>query len=467
MSDRIYLCRTNAITNTQMQRYDPMNVSEASPVSEQPVAVEQPATEDVTAPVTETEAAAPKAKPAPRKPKAPATEAKAGPEVLLLECKKVAAPKVDKGLRTFNKEFAENLAGSIRVEGMYNPVIVRPDPEKDGHYIVVQGKHRLYATKIVLKEQFIAAQVVEGMDEAEAEFAMITENLWQNPLTKGQQTLSVKKWFEYYQTKFVASAAVTSNFDIAVGENSTDIMSVKVDATADPIETGDFDVRKRITGFTVKLAASMGVTKRQAERELRIAKAFTEDQLQVLEQEKVTKESREHIAKVKDEVNRAAIVDLIAIGMVADDAIKQVMKDNAPAPVNKKAKEAAAAKKAARSEVAKELSDDEWYATYCCEKAKLLADPTKYKVDAIYYRKVLNARAAFRTEVKAKVKAVKEGKILGPFYYAVNRLISISHPKDWALCGTCGGKGVHPTDETKKCPKCHGCCYELRTEPLS
>jgi hypothetical protein len=343
---------------------------------------------------------------------------------------------------------------------MYNAIVVRNDPAKEGHYVVVQGKHRLYATKVVLKEQFIAAQIVEGMDDKEAEFAMITENLWRHPLTKGQTTASVKKWLEYYQAKFGESTPAVETET----QSGTDTVSVGAITPTVAAEEIEFDPTKRVNGFTSQLSAAIGVTKRQAERELRIAKAFDEDQLQVLDQEEISKESREHISKVKDDGDRSAIVNLIASGMDADKAIKAVMKDAAPAPVNKKAKEAAAAKKAARAEAAKELSDDEWYETYCSAKGKLLADATKYKSDALLYRKVVDKRAAHRSEVKAFVKATKEAKILGPFYSTLNRYISFTHPKDWALCGTCGGTGVNPNDETRRCPKCGGACYELAIE---
>jgi hypothetical protein len=424
-----------------------------------PVTTTVPEADPVAEPVAELTPAAPKQKRT-RNPKvAVMTEAKAGPVVLLLECRKIGAPKADKGIRSFNKEFAGNLAASIKVEGMYNPIVVRPDPEREGYYIIVQGKHRLYAVKIVLKEQFIAATVIPDMDEKDAKFAAITENLWQNPLTRGQQTLSVKKWFEHYQSKYAPPVVQAAD-----GEATADNLSAVGEAAAGPIDSGDVDVRKKITGFTVKLAASTGVSKRQAERALRLAKAFDEEQLQVLDQEKVTNEARTQIAKVKNEADRGAIVNLVASGMIADEAITQVMKDNIPAPVNAKAKEAAAAKKAAVAEKATELSDDDWFTTYCGAKAAMFADQTKYKADAVYYRKIVDERAAYRAKIKKVTKDARAAKVLGPFLNSTNRHLSVAHPKDWAICGACGGKGFHSADATKVCPKCYGACYELKTE---
>ena len=316
----------------------------------------------------------------------------------------------------------------------------------------------------MLKEQFIAATVIEDMDETEAAFAAITENIWRSPLTRGQQTLSVKKWFEYYQAKYAPPVETTTTTEVEATDNLAVEGATETTATVDPTETADLDVTKKIEGFTGMLAATTGVTKRQAERELRLAKAFDEEQLQVLDQEKVTNEAREQIAKVKDEADRGAVVNLIASGMDPIEAITQVMKDKTPAPVNQKAKEAAAARKAAVVEKAKDLTDDEWFTTYCGEKAAMFADQTKYKADAILYRRLVDERAAHRAKVKGYLKATREGKVMGMLYLTANRYLSITHPKDWALCGTCGGKAVNPANATQKCSKCYGGGYELKTE---
>lgn len=402
-------------------------------------------------------------------------------DIKLIECKVIEFPKMTeatKGLRAFSKEFAEKLSVTIKKEGMHHAILIRPNPEKEGHYIGVQGRHRHYAKHKVLKEQFIECRIAEDMDDAEAEMAMITENLWRNPLTKGQQTLSIKRWFEHFQKlhpvetgsqtgaaqKALADKRAAKKADSAGNQEAqADEGGEAAQSQSAIVADNNDDASEGNTnegGFTDRVAAATGKSKRTAERELRIAKAFTEEQLEVFMQMGVAATDQERIAKIKDEADRGAIVNLIASGMDAEEAINQAMGEKAPTPVNM-GKEAAEAKGAAKQEKAPEMDDEQWFETYCGEKAKLLADPAKYKADALLYRKVVDARHAFRAKVKGAVKATKAGKIVGPFFHNLNRLISISHPKDWPLCGTCGGKGVK---DDKKCPRCYGCCYEVKTE---
>lgn len=405
----------------------------------------------------------------------------AGGETKFIDCKKIEFPKVDPALRKFSKEFATNLATTIAAEGMYNAIVVRPNPEREGYYIGVQGKHRHFAVHKVLKQPQIECKIIADMDAEEHEMAVIAENLWRNPLTKGQQTLSVKKWYEHYQkmnpdltaSRGAAGGAATkakieaerakaeSGEGIGEAADSADEATAKTADATEPSPEASAEPKGDV-GFTKRVAAATGVAPRTAERELRIAKAFTEEQLEALNQMSITQEHREQIARVKDEADRGAIVNLIASGMEAEESIRQVMKDAAPAKPGK-GKEAAKAEAQAKAEKgAADMDDDTWFNTYCGEKAAMLADPAKYKADAILYRKVVEPRMTFRAKVKGFVKATKDSKILGPFFNNLHRLIGISHPKDWPLCGVCGGKGMD--DKSLKCKKCYGCCYELKTE---
>ena len=65
-------------------------------------------------------------------------------------------------------------------------------------------------------------------------------------------------------------------------------------------------------------------------RDAKIAKTFDEDQLETFAQTATSKGDMLTIARVKDPQQRAEIISLIASGMDADEAIKEVMKDKAP-----------------------------------------------------------------------------------------------------------------------------------------
>ena len=224
----------------------------------------------------------------------------------LIECEKVAVPQARRILRTIDKEFAANLARSIALEGMYQPIVVRQDPKRSGRFLVVQGLHRLYAKKNVLKKKFIECIVLPEMDDANYESAMISGNLWRLPLTNAQQTLAVKRWYEFYPSEEGNRPGLSA--------------STKDEAKGDPPSS------RRIPGLADKLAVASGISKRQAERYIRIAKVFDVEQLKVLEQNEVTSEMCTEVAKIENRALRDTAVDLIAHGTSPKDAIRQVMK---------------------------------------------------------------------------------------------------------------------------------------------
>ena len=51
-------------------------------------------------------------------------------------------PNPDQPRRRFNDEKLKELSASIREKGIIQPLIVRPDPKKDGHYQSRDGKSR-------------------------------------------------------------------------------------------------------------------------------------------------------------------------------------------------------------------------------------------------------------------------------------------------------------------------------------
>jgi len=237
-------------------------------------------------------------------------------KIELIECEMISVPQARRIMRTIDTEFATNLARSIALEGMFQPIVVRRDPKRPGRFLVVQGLHRLYAKKDLLKEKFIECIVLPEMDDAKYESAMISGNLWRLPLTNSQQTLAVKRWYEFYPAGQVNRPGW--------GGSTTDHAR------------GDRPSSRRVPKLADKLAVASGITKRQAERYIRITKAFDVEQLKVLERNEVTSEMCTEIARIKDRALRGEAVDLIAQGMSAKDAIRQVMKRKVPSRGRKK-----------------------------------------------------------------------------------------------------------------------------------
>lgn len=398
-------------------------------------------------------------------------------ETRLIECKSVDVPKVDGSVRTFSKEFAVKMADSLRIDGQLSPIVVRPNPLDAARVILIAGKHRLYGMKNVLKEQFIMATIIDDMDEEEAKIASDVENLWRNPLNKAQHAAAVKRWHAHWLAKLpVIEPKPVKAAKVAATEDQTDQKAIEgdvaVEPTADEIAAvaDDSGTEKK---FNETVAAVTGQSVASVRRSKIIANAFTAEQLEVFVQMEINQTDMITIAKIKDEGKRAEVVALIASGMVPEDAIKEVMKDEAPEKYNSKTAGAAAAesKKATKEERAPELTDDEWFTVNCGEKAAMLGDPARFKSDALLFRSVSELRHAFRTKGKKFLAATKTAGNYGALWNLINRFVSISHPKDWLICPTCIGKGTVggevdaaiPTT-VQKCPKCFGGGYLLKTE---
>jgi ParB/RepB/Spo0J family partition protein len=379
-------------------------------------------------------------------------------------CKLIDVPTVDKKERTFSKEIAAQLAESIRVEGMLNPITVRPNPEMPGRYIIVAGRHRFHAVRKILKQESIRCTVFGEMDNDDAEMARITENLWRSELRKDQRMLAIQRWHEYFTKKYATRAADASE-PAAESEPSpidgatAEVANLAEDA-ADPKQMTAAE-KKVESDFVKQLANATGQSERSARRKTRIAKIFTADDLDGFYHCGVTEQQMEAIASVKDDEKRKGVTALAVSGMEFQEAWKSTFGEEIDLSAAPKAEKAEQAK--AKAEKAPALSDDEWFERECGEKAKLLADPTKFKHAALLYRRTAEARAKFRSSIKQVLADAKAaGESVNPLYAALNRVISMSHPKDVFLCESCIGKGK--TQDGQFCKPCIGGGFKVRTE---
>lgn len=411
----------------------------------------------------------------------------------LIECKLIDVPKAAPEQTPFSKKFAIQLAGSIKLDGQLNPVGLVPNPEQPGRYILFMGRHRFYAIKNVLREQFIQARIFEDMTPEEMGIARIAENIFRNPLAKAQTALAIKKWYQHYLNQRLAddpkpvAAQATPAPQPAEQQLSCQSGKAPEPAPTEPAAlttegnsapekaTGPF--KKPETEFDQRVAETIGQSVGSVRRVKRISNTFTEDQIKVFIQMGTSQVDMSTIARIKDKSKRDQIVKLIACGAAPPDAIKQVMGDQAPDRDDGKPKAEREAKMAAAAEEEPEVSDDEWFDRQCGETAALLGDPSRYKEGALLFRKLANQRHSFRVAVKKDVLESKQRGKPNGFTNLVLRLISISHPKDWLVCGECKGEGTVANDAApkepanfgtgyakKNCPKCYGSGFVLSTE---
>jgi ParB-like chromosome segregation protein Spo0J len=380
-------------------------------------------------------------------------------------CELIDVPAVDKKERTFSKEFAGQLAESIRVEGLLNPITVRPNPDKPGSYLIVAGEHRFYAVKKVLKRETIRCTVFVEMDADDAEMARTTENLWRSELKKEQRMLAIQKWHEFHMKKYAPkpSAADTSESaaesDPKPIDGATDEVANLAEDAADPKQITAAE-KKAEGEFVKQLANATGQSERSARRKTRIARVFTPDELLGFLHVGVTEQQMEAIAGVKDDEKRHAVTALVLSGLDFQEAWKATFGVEVDFSASSKAEKQEKAE--ARAEKVPELTDAEWFERECGEKAKLLGDPTLYKQSALLYRHTAEPRAKFRSAIKKEIAAMKAaGQTKTPLYGLLNRVISMSHPKDWFFCDDCQGKGHK---DGQPCSKCRTGCVALRTE---
>ena len=389
--------------------------------------------------------------------------------VTLIDCALIDVPMIPEDVRTFDKAFATQLAESIRVNRALVPIMVRPNPANQERFILVAGKHRLYATKKVLKEPQIAAHVFEDMDDHEAEIARDIENLWRNPLNPAQQAAALKRWYDDWQRKCAAAAWTAGESGTAAIANS---------AQPEPANTIEPGSRKpeahKQAAFDQRVGDAMGKSVGAVTRLKRIAKAFAPEQLRVFADRETTQADMFWVAKIKDKAKRGAVVDLVADGRSVADAIAEIMGDAAPPRLN------APSNRKMRSEPDptprpddSNLTDDQWFARHCGTKAAMLADPSNFKSDALLFRAVNEARLAFRSAVAGALATTEASGGRSAFLALVSRLASVSHPGDWPVCGVCQGTGTAPNESGAEgskqavaktggqCPECGGGGYRV------
>ncbi|MEZ5714535.1 MAG: ParB/RepB/Spo0J family partition protein [Paracoccaceae bacterium] len=85
------------------------------------------------------------------------------------------SPNPDQPRRSFDMEKLADLANSIREKGIIQPLIVRPDPARDGAYQIVAGERRWRAAQMAQLHQ--VPVLVRNFDDTEVLEVAIIENI--------------------------------------------------------------------------------------------------------------------------------------------------------------------------------------------------------------------------------------------------------------------------------------------------
>lgn len=355
-------------------------------------------------------------------------------EVKAIPCKSIDNPKISAEVRSFNKEFAVQLADSIKIDGLLIPIAVRPNPDAPGRYILVNGRHKLYAVKQVLKQDLIEARIFADMGDAEAALVRDAEQLWHNPLNAAQHAAALKRWHEHWQNSLPPIDGLTEaaglndemlcHNDKASSRATSYPGAVRRDGRTKP------DSHKEST-FDERVAGATGQSPDSVRRAKTLANAFTEEQLEVFTQCGTNQTDMLWIARVKPDAARTKAINLIASGLPVEEAMKDVLGDDLPPRNNAnpgaKLKTGTESKRKPATEP--ELSDAEWIERHCGDLIQQGADADRLKADALLLRTF--SRPDFSSAINERLAAFVAIGGDTPLATLVRRLTNVSYLKEW------------------------------------
>jgi hypothetical protein len=288
---------------------------------------------------------------------------------------------------------------------------------------------------------------------------------------KAQKIKALKIWHDYYAAKHSRAAEAKSIYETVAAEQAGEAVDTAPEAASVPTPAAEKPSKKsnKNTGehvFVDQVAKATGLGQRAAQYEVRLAKMFSNEELDIFVQRGLTKQQIETLSHIPEREKQQEVITLIASGMELSDAWMQTFSTPMVLVGGCGSKGEKTARAEAKIESDSELTDEEWVNTYCSENLAVLGHPEKFKADAILYRRTAEVRAKFRSRVKSHIAKAREAGITGPLCGSMSRLISISHPKDWFFCPECGGAGerANVNEPEVSCFKCNRAGYILRSE---
>jgi ParB/RepB/Spo0J family partition protein len=379
----------------------------------------------------------------------------------------------------WNREEHARFLNSIRRDGLQQPILLQPPKEDgDGKHRLVFGVERFKAGKH-LGWKTIRAEIDEGMTDEEAERAMLAENLFRTGQKEDMAyRKALRRWFESHEARqdgkndkalvaaekprrggqFVAKSEPTQTAQISpttsaivalVVSDDEEDMESEPEASDTASHPAQFAKEKP---FAKQIQEVTGCSRRESFRDAAVARAFTTEQLEILEQggwgqEKYLK----MIAELDQPDDIRGAIQLIAFGINPEEAVADVRKIVAERSEND-------------GEDPHKMSDARWLEAECLACRSRLSNTAAFDQAALTYRKVRGALNIFKHHIRAAVKSNIRGKRYDPFTIMLHRMISVKHPDEWAVCAICNGSGQHPEQPDKWCEKCHGAGFFVEYE---
>jgi ParB family chromosome partitioning protein len=128
-------------------------------------------------------------------PAAPATTTTAAPALQFISLENIRA---EDQVRTFFDETTlQELADSMKQQGMMQPVLLRPDPDTMGSFIIIAGERRIRAAHLAGLTAVPA--LIGEIDAAKAAEMQLVENIQREDLSVQDLAANVKKLYDKHQ----------------------------------------------------------------------------------------------------------------------------------------------------------------------------------------------------------------------------------------------------------------------------
>ena len=330
---------------------------------------------------------------------------------------------VPKERRRLKKATVAEIADSVRVVGLLQPIGLRPIGDR---YRLVFGRHRLEAFCMLGRDE-IPAIPLELDDVAEAS-AADAENLFWNAFSPAERLLALKRWHARHEDAHDESH---NKKGVQPNQHNTDgILST-------PLRHPD---DKPSRTMKPQLATTGG---------------FSEEELVVLADHEVGREDLSIVAKIQDPNRRRSAISMIANGLSVKEAIA-----TACMPANATHTSVLGNDVVVKAEG--DMTDEEWLESYCSEILAKLKYQAIFKKDALLWRTISDGRHKFRAATK-KALSQSRGQLVGPYFLLTTKLVNTDHPRSWLHCGPCGGTGM--SGDASRCGYCYGHGYSTRTSP--
>jgi len=156
----------------------------------------------------------------------------------------IVSPDPDQPRKDFDLEALKELTASVKAQGIIQPIIVRPNPKKEGHYLIVAGERRFRAAKKAgLKEvpAVVKSEIAESLRAVQ-----LTENFYREDLTLLEIAEGIEKHIQDCGKKKVTNADLVKEF----GRNATYWSRVRKVAKAPEVLKKEIEA-KNITNINV------------------------------------------------------------------------------------------------------------------------------------------------------------------------------------------------------------------------